>query len=1063
MTEDGVSRHDPLGQVDVTGCSAFPYAITDRPLGSPATSCKGEVGTSWGVDGVTPPAFASSMPCHTLSSLRLLCLSLVGWNSPAFVRELTSSPCLTSLLAWSCDVVSLSGLVVRDLLLTFCGLFMPFRLIAVFEANFAATHGPTSGTLICHDLKCRFSRSNIGALNCRAAEALGMPAALTSLPCACHEVFAPRIVLDSFACTVTHFWQDRLRAKDWRTPAVTTVWPYNTRQAPRALHMMQCAPVSAPTSPLEWGQSTCMLDALVMTRDLSLSLGGRSPLTHVAQQQVCTSPSRSLSCHLFESVWQAYLEALIRSVVVAHLLAMFRLLLFAVPLRRCRPRANSVVRASRTSLKGAALALVLSWSLPVAAAMPNGDSLPANSRPFGSFGLPDNPANHYVSHSPSCTPPTAAAGVTAASQTPVIFPLASDVAGDAADSVAAAAFPEPGLPDDGRWFLPVVGLLYQRPLVWVSARGDTADEDNLFEAAESQFCADIPECHVVVVYPQPNVAAPTFLVVLPCASYADLVPVCLQVYQRGSIPWISMEYLDATSFLSDFVALLPEEYRPGVQIFVGDRSDPLNEYDTVHLCPGLLIRTFPESIPNPRRALTLQTKLTRAWDEFNDLAVGGSLDHDHSRFVIGVFEPAELPRALPTLEGSLDELKCAVARFLHRPRALFQMIEPLIDSPSLAILGIPVSRLFGVVPVDCAQWIPIFVDPRAVAQHFRVVLLPPVPLTIADFLRYSHVRVPSGFEPTLIGLGTVQEYLPRLRFSPREVICIRATVPPCSSESRLERFASDPDDEEDSNVHGPSKRRKPEPSPGVRQQQRHPAASSGCRPGAGSAQQGHGVEHAVQCPVDMWNRGTVNMKALSPRPPEDTPVFDTATVSRTLPAIFMMVPPRVLRGSIVLPSGAPTPVVARRDRKLFSLTHAILGYPLTLWVFLRIRLVPHFWMFTDALALTRFTAFTSMSGSMMPRLRSIFLWRSTLATLGLSGFSLHFRPRHSEQSWGSLTLAMMIQRMAARVMFLVHAALAACLPGIMFVRLVPVMGREVHLLPRDLVIMNVRHLLHNLL
>ena len=337
-----------------------------------------------------------------------------------------------------------------------------------------------------------------------------------------------------------------------------------------------------------------------------------------------------------------------------------------------------------------------------------------------------------------------------------------------------------------------------------------------------------------------------------------------------------MEYLDAMSFLPDFVALLPEEYKPGIQIFVGDRSDPLTDFDTVHLCWGLLVRAFSGSIPNPRRALTLQAKLTRAWDEFYDLDVDGSLDPDYSRFVVGVLEPAELPRAFPTLEGDLNEIKSAVARFLHRPIASFQLLEPLIDAPALAILGTPVSRLFGVVPDDCAGWIPVFVDPKEVAQHVRIILLPPVPLTMSDFLRYAHVRIPERYEPRLVGLGAVQEVLPRLRFRPQ------AAVPAQETGCALERFPVDSDTDDCSDRQDPQSQHS---SPHV-SRERSPRArgASNARDtlqqnsSRGRSTTDH-CDHLEPNSACMWNRGFSVMTAPSLRPPEDTSTFGTVRES----------------------------------------------------------------------------------------------------------------------------------------------------------------------------------------
>ena len=559
-----------------------------------------------------------------------------------------------------------------------------------------------------------------------------------------------------------------------------------------------------------------------------------------------------------------------RSVLALHLLVLFRLLLYAVPMRRDCSRRNMALRRSRGLLRGAPFLLLLAWFAPVASAMQPDSRV----RPLVAEGLPANPVNWPAPdarHAASCggnedvSADVSPAGTATGSRATVSVP----------DFDGNARLPPPVTAEE-RWFLPVIGLRYQKPHSWTSCRGDTADEESLFEAAEAQFCVDTPECHVVVVHPQPHVMAPTFLVVLPCASYVDCVPVCLQIYNRGSQPGISMEYLPAMSFLPDIIAFLPDEAKLGVQIFVGDRSAPLSEYDTVHVCPGLLIRAYPSTILNPRRALSLSVRLTRAWEEFADLDVEGPVVPDYSLFVVGVLEPAELPRTFPMLEGTLEDFGLGVSRFLNRPRERFRLLEPLVEAPALAILGIPVSRLFGVVPADCAQWIPVFVDPREVAQHLRLVLLPPVPLTVTDFLYYSHVRIPDGYEPRILGLGARQECPPRMQFRHREVISVQAVVAVRASDPEPESFFCDPESDE-------------APTPGRRQPGSPAWTQGGCAPAqcptrTASASSGQtsfsgpaGRTSAGQRAGNMWNWGFSVTPALPSRLLEDTSIAQAAS------------------------------------------------------------------------------------------------------------------------------------------------------------------------------------------
>ena len=569
-----------------------------------------------------------------------------------------------------------------------------------------------------------------------------------------------------------------------------------------------------------------------------------------------------------QSCWVC-IDAFVRSFLALHFLVLCRLLFFAVPLRQGCPQRNWMLRRSRRFLRGAPLLLLLAWLFPLASAMqPQSQQVSRCNE-----GLPDNPANWPV----PAELPAADVPAVVVSDEPLLASFAEDChpsrhvpdPGEAAPSVSDMAA-------ERQWMMPVVGLRYQQPHLWTSVRGDIADEDMLFEAAEAHFCSDTPECHVVVAHPQPHALAPTFLVVASSASFADRVPFCLQVYKWGSQPGISMEYLEEMSFLPDFIALLPEEAKPGVQIFAGDRSDPLTDSDTVHLCPGLLIRAFPSSIPNPRRALTLQVRLQRAWNEFADLDVDGSVEPDYSHFVVGILEPAELPRAFPMLEGGLEEIALGVSRFLHRPRDRFRLLEPLIDAPALAVLGVPVSRTFGVVPIDCAQWIPVFVDPREFAQHLRVVLLPPVPLTIFDFLRYSHLRIPTGYKPLLLGLGARQTCPPRMQFRPREVITVQAVVDEKDSDPAPDFFPADSDLDGDMD---PSRGRvRPYAWLHGARGSTMVVAGSSSAPAGASTCGGSFVRRPCLglCAEHMWNWGLHDSLALPSRPPEDTSVASPA-------------------------------------------------------------------------------------------------------------------------------------------------------------------------------------------
>ena len=407
--------------------------------------------------------------------------------------------------------------------------------------------------------------------------------------------------------------------------------------------------------------------------------------------------------------------------------------------------------------------------LAVAAALPFAASMP---QAVDCYGLASSDGGPFGNGSPANVAVPVPVSDEGCGRLPVI-PLDSS---DPCDDVVPAAQGEAPRAD-APWDFPIIGLRYQRPFLWTSARSDHAtSEERLFDIADAVFCADASECHVFAVWPQPYIPAPVFLVSLPWAACAKRIPVCLQVFRYGDAPMISQEYLDEMCFFQDLCELLPQHLQPGVRFWIGDSTAPVDPYDTLHVCPGLLIRVFPESIQNPRRPFSLSLRLQHMFDEFSDLAADGPPELDVSGFRIGLLQPAELPMILEVSEDNREEIVLTVARALHRPRESFQLLDTGYAMEPITLLGLPVSRVMAVLPPDISNYVPVFVDPRAVAQHVRIVLLPPVPLAVTDFLRTSHVLVPEGHKPVLAGTSAVQSCLPRLRFYPRDIIRVSVLV-----------------------------------------------------------------------------------------------------------------------------------------------------------------------------------------------------------------------------------------------------------------------------------------------
>ena len=189
--------------------------------------------------------------------------------------------------------------------------------------------------------------------------------------------------------------------------------------------------------------------------------------------------------------------------------------------------------------------------------------------------------------------------------------------------------------------------------------------------------------------------------------------------------------------------------QPAVLFFVGDRLDPVREFERVDLAPGTLIRAFPPRF-EPRRQESLQFKLQHALDFFRDADVEGIPEPPYPAIQVGVLQPAFQPCMLSAVDPSVptvDEIAQCVDR---RPHTFFT-VEPVVSFDEVTLLGSPLHHCIGVVASAFAFRVPVFVDPRDVAQHVRVVVLPPVEMSITQFLRLSHVDVPSGYCVRLLG------------------------------------------------------------------------------------------------------------------------------------------------------------------------------------------------------------------------------------------------------------------------------------------------------------------------
>ena len=346
--------------------------------------------------------------------------------------------------------------------------------------------------------------------------------------------------------------------------------------------------------------------------------------------------------------------------------------------------------------------------------------------------------------------------------------------------MAAPAPPDLGResPARGRlrqgWRFPVVGLRYQRPLQWCEVwKDEVSCVDDLFEAADASFCEEEPENHVVEIYPQPHMDSAAFLIVPPWAETINRIPICLQIHRGGRPPLVSMEYVDSLVFGHDLRGLIPAEFSADALYYIGDRHSPLGEHSPFHPTPGILVRVFPPRVV-PRRQETLAQKLTDAWNCFRDIDTEGPPGPDDAAPTICALALAELPCLLPVngRDGTVSRVQ--VAEAAATDVANVHVVGPATPFDDITLNGIFILRAIGALTRRDADHIVVFVDPRFVAQHIRVAVLPPVPISVLDFLHRSNVLVPSAYEAVLLGIPTASWH--GSRFVPPSGACIRVEV-----------------------------------------------------------------------------------------------------------------------------------------------------------------------------------------------------------------------------------------------------------------------------------------------
>ena len=184
-------------------------------------------------------------------------------------------------------------------------------------------------------------------------------------------------------------------------------------------------------------------------------------------------------------------------------------------------------------------------------------------------------------------------------------------------------------------------------------------------------------------------------------------------------------------------------YVPGMRFFMDENLRELDGDDAFRPRAGMFIQAVPSTVP-PRHYPSLGERLREVDFFYADVAVvEGWPEEPCLSMSAGLVEFLGPSHYVPRLRGS--EVEEQIAQITHLSEGRFSVVAAQGVATDFALGNRPVNGVFGVVPSGTRAHVPVFVDPRSLAQQVKVVLHMPGPCPVPEFLRNVGVALPDGF------------------------------------------------------------------------------------------------------------------------------------------------------------------------------------------------------------------------------------------------------------------------------------------------------------------------------
>ena len=431
-------------------------------------------------------------------------------------------------------------------------------------------------------------------------------------------------------------------------------------------------------------------------------------------------PTQRASMSVGEGFWhaiEAWLTCFGRSCILFYLLACMHMWLWCIPCRAGKERTNRGIRAARGCLKGAPLVwafCIVAYKLPVVTAMP--------SSSCGGISLTSDVEQAVVNR------------------------LGSDHLGHEGmfegDASGANIRGAPSLVVPSDFKLQVEIVQFQRPSFGMSVPLDGAvNMGHLRATVIYELDLDVTLSDLIPVSPQPSVDVAVFLAAPVWMSRQMQCPVLFQIGEPFSCQF--MDFLVGAVGFHDVRLAVGDYWMPGACIFAGDSAYPLDEDGLCQVSPGMLIRIVGRG--RAPAVKDLDYKLQHANVRLRNLTTVPALSFQSVGSAVGAIGPLADWQTFQVDEDMCPhDLKRAIVEACGVPETSFGMRTPCRQPYDLAFRGVAVSSVVGVVPRSLDACSCVFVDPRELGKPVCVLMLPPVPTTIASILQRIQAPHPAG-------------------------------------------------------------------------------------------------------------------------------------------------------------------------------------------------------------------------------------------------------------------------------------------------------------------------------